>query len=433
MPYNSIRGLFVRCFLMMVLSLSLCGCKTTITPLVRFQSVPVPMYDRSDYEALLASGDAETKYNAISNLIPHARTYADILEHGSLSDSTERVSTNEADPYAQAQWVLLEIREGLQSDNENIKAASLMFLAELAPIYSQKKGLFAAVSQTRSRNIRTQYEQLNTLVALVEPDTEVDRTIITGFLDSRSWLIKSMAYHFLSHIVCDDVHLQLIHAYRKTSRDYDRLLVLSAFRKHYGADVFELFKNELLASENPRIKGFIAEMLPAYHDAADVSQWLAGVHPALHDDVVLRIFDRYAEKLRAPQGVSFFEGLLASTSPRLTQLLGRSLLVESLYQAMEQEPARSDLIRLRDLLLNNETLKVRWDIYAEEHAQAAEAFENEEALRAAILPRYTELLERFLKDAQRLLADYGMEAEEIEQTTEDIRELLQIFQEASTE
>jgi hypothetical protein len=405
------------------------GCGPTDSTLVRFQRVPIPTYELSEYEALLASDDPDIQSNAIANLIPHAVAYARILASDEPQDDADALrATNEVDTYAQAQYVFTTIREALQSDDENIKSASLMFLAEFAPFYAEKKSLFTTVSQIKSRDTRTQYEQLNTLLALIESDTEVNRTMITQFLNSRTWRIRSMTYRLLSRIPCADLHPQILSAYRNATHEHDKLVILHAFAFQYGTDVLELFKAELVEGKSSQIHRLIAEMLPIYSNAKAVGQWIAAEYHALHDDIVVRIFDEYADEFSTSHGVHFFEGLLMTTSPDLMPLLEQSAIIESLYQAIGEEPSRSNLIRLRASIHQNPSLKHAWDTYARERVQVEEALKAEEALRQTILPHYTKLLNAFLEDTRQLLADFGMETDEIENTTEDMRELLQLFQ-----
>lgn len=431
---NRTQGRFFWYFLMLACVVVLCGCSPTNTPLVRFQHVPIPTYDMAEYEALLLSDEPEIRYNAIANLIPYAAVYARTLTPDERSDTPEpHRGTHEA-LYAQAQYVFTTILETLRSNDDSLKAASFMFLAEFAPFYAEKKALFATVSQVHSRDVRTQYEQLNTLIALVEPDTDVDRTMIIRFLKSRTWRIRSMVYTLLSYIPCDDLHPRILRSYRNTAHDYDKLVMLQAFKYQYGTAVFELLKDELLVSTNPQIQRLITEMLPAYHDAGAVSQWIVAVYPELSDEVVvLPLVNQYADALSTSHGVVFFEELLATAPPDFMPLVGQSLLIESLHQALEYAPTRSDLISLRENIQAVELLQQSWDAYANERAQAEETLRAENAIRQAILPHYTKLLNTFLEDTRRLLAEFGMEAEEIEVATEDMRALLQLFHEVSEE
>ncbi|MCP4397927.1 MAG: hypothetical protein GY801_11605 [bacterium] len=433
MSMNTARGHLVWFLSVMLCGMSLLGCGSTNMALVRSQHVPIPAYETSDYEPLLSSDDPEIRYNAIANLIPHASTYARILEDGDANDSTTHMARDEAYTYARAQDVFVTIRSGLQGDDEDIKVASLMFLAEFAPIYSDQKALFTLVSQVKTNDVRTQYEQLHTLQSLIEPDTGVDRAMIGDFLGSRSWRIRNMTYLLLGHIVCRDMHPRLLHDYQKLTRDYDKLVLLQAFRQEYGAEVFAVLKEELVTSENSQIHTMIADILPGHHDETVVGQWIATTHEEMNDDVLLRIIDRYAEELSNSKGPAFFQGLFAATSSHLMQLTSHSLLVEHVYAQIQQAPDRPALIMLRESIQSHDSLKTRWNTHATERAQAEEALRAEEALQQRILPHYTDLLETFLEDTQRLLADFGMSAEEIDTATEDMRELLQMFEEEAAE
>ena len=115
---------------MMLICLGMFGCGPSHNAIVRYQSIPIPAYDRSDYEALLTSEDHEVKYNAICNLIPYASRYARILDKSLSEESSTNTTEDDEISYDNAQQVFDTIRLELQSHNEDIKVASLIFMIE---------------------------------------------------------------------------------------------------------------------------------------------------------------------------------------------------------------------------------------------------------------------------------------------------------------
>jgi hypothetical protein len=274
------RKYLILYFAMMLVSVCVVGCGPGNKAIVRYQNIPIPAYERSDYEKLLTSEEHEVKYNAICNLIPYASKYASVLEKGFSEKSSGNNTEDNAIMYHNAQQVFEAIGTELQSNNESIKAASLMFITEFSLTYSDKKQLFVLVSQVNTKDVRTQYEQIQALLHLVDSDTEIDKT---------------------------------------------------------------------------------------------------------------------------------------------------------LYNGLEKEAHSDDLNALRNAVQQNNTAQEAWQEYTRERFKEKEQEKREEELRRAILPQYTEMLERFLEESKRLFANSGMNAEEIEDATEEMRELLQIFKEEQAE
>lgn len=421
------REYLILYFAMMAVCVCVLGCGPVDKAIVRYQNIHIPAYERSDYEKLLTSEEHEVKYNAICNLIPYASRYASILEQGLSKESSGNNMEDNAITYHNAHQVFEAISTELRSNNESIKAASLMFITEFSSNYSDKRRLFALVSQVNTNDVRTRYEQIRALLTLVDSDTEIDKTLIKKFLNSRSWLIRSMTYRLLGNIVCEEFHPRLLRDYRKATREYDKLLILQAFRQQYGSDVFTLLEEELLFSENPRIHMAVAEVLPGNQDNSAVGTWIIGHYHQLNEEVLTRIIDRYSFELPALTGTTFFGLLLDSNQPQFANLIVHSYFFENLYNGLEKEAYSDALNALRNAVQQNNTVQEAWQEYTRERLKEEETTKREEELRKAILPRYIEMLERFLEESKRLFADSGMTAEEIEDATEEMRELLQIF------
>lgn len=420
-------------FAMMVVSVCVLGCGPVDKAIVRYQNIHIPAYERSDYEKLLTSEEHEVRYNAICNLIPYASRYASILEKGLSEESSGNNMEDNGITFHNAQQVFAAICAKLRSNNESIKAAALMFITEFSPTYSDKKQLFALVSQVNTNDVRTQYEQIRALLTFVDSDTKIDKTLIKKFLNSQSWLIRSMTYRLLGNIVCEEFHPRLLRDYRKATREYDKLLILQAFRQQYGSDVFTLLKEKLLFSENPRIQMAVTEVLPGNRDNTAVGTWIIEHYHQLNEEVLTRIIDRYSFELPALTGTTFFGLLLDSNQPQLTNLIVPSYFFENLYNGLEKEAHSDALNELLNAVQHNNTVQEAWQEYTRERLKEEETAKREEELRKAILPQYTEMLERFLEESKRLFANSGMTAEEIEDATEDMRELLQIFKEELAE
>ncbi|MCP3891177.1 MAG: hypothetical protein GY702_20270, partial [Desulfobulbaceae bacterium] len=173
---------------------------------IRYQMVEIPDYEISDYEDLLASENDVAKYNAICNLIKYAWDYAGILKKATTKnpDSKEKMPAKEE--IEKANKVLSDIFTGLTDENENIKAASLIFLTEFSLNYSDKDMLYKQVEKVKAYSLRTQYEHIRALAILSNSETKIDKNLIETYLDSKSWLVANMTYLFLGKISCEEFH-----------------------------------------------------------------------------------------------------------------------------------------------------------------------------------------------------------------------------------
>ncbi len=417
-------GLRVLSFLMMFVCLWMFGCVPSDKSIVRYQSVKLPTYERSDYEKLLTSEDSEVKTNAICNLIPYASVYADRLNKGPSASSSRNDSEDDAISYENARQVFDTIGLELRSSNENIKVASLIFLSELSVSYSDRKALLASVTQVNADDVRTQYEQLRALLSLVDSKIRIEKPLLQDLLNSRSWLIRSMTYRLLGDILCEELHPQLIRDYGKATREYDKLLIVNAFRQQYGPDVFNFLKEELVRSESLRIPMAIAEILPGNQEKTAVPTWICGHYQDIKENVLKRIINQYASELDPSHSITFFDIVLQANQPQLLRLIVQSPFFENLYTLFDRESQGQDLIDLRDAVQMNTFMSDAWNVCKDEKEK--KRFKDE-ALKREILPRYTDMLESFLEDSKRLFAESGMNADEIEEATADMREILQIY------
>ncbi len=428
-PKNKIEFLIMY-LLVMALCFTVFGCRSTDKAIVRYQDVDIPYYERVDYEKMLTSKEHEVKYNAICNLISYASEYADHLDKRFSKKTSQE---DNAKAYKKAQRVFDTIRTALRSENDNIMAASLMFMAEFSSTYADKKELFTLVSQVTTNDSRTQYEQIKTLLHLVDSNSNLDKSLIEKYLDSKSWLIRSMTYRLLAKIVCEDFHARLIHDYTHATQEYDKLLIVHAIGHQYGAEVFNLLKGELLQSKTPRIQMAIAETLPGARDETAVGKWIVEHHGQLNEDVLKHMIDQFSFEMKESAEMTFFGILLDSNQPQLTSLIAQSTFFEDLYNCLKRKNPSNNLIDLRNIVQQNDSLKVMWNEYKVARLKKKDQAKKDDALEREIIPKYTEMLETFLKKSMKLFADSGMDSEDIEKETESIRELLQIFKKEQEE
>ncbi len=410
-----------------------CAKKTIIADeaIIRYQKVQIPNYEKSDYEKLLTSESDEVKYNAICNLIEHASDYARALDKGIPKVSSPDSKSQTEGKDKNAQKVFDAITKELDSRNESIKAASLIFITEFSSSYSNKEELLRLVSQVKTENIRTQYEQVRALAKLSNSETKIDKNLIGSFLDSRSWLIKSMTYLLLGKISSEDFHKRLIKEYKNTNEEYNKLLIIHAFSEAYDPEVFHFIKKELRSSDSERIRSKIISILKKNSDKTIVVKWIIRDHKTIDKETLQAILNEYYSELASAIGTIFFHDLLSSNQEQLIDMIDQEKFFKGLYDAPENQAQQNELVELEIAMQNINYLNQAWVAYKDyrdkERLKEKEKQRREEEFEKTVLPKYNTMLERFLEDSKKLFADAGMDKDEIEDATKYIRELLQIL------
>jgi len=405
--------------------------------LIRYQKVNIPGFDKSDYERLLNSSNDEVKYNAICNLILYAPNYAEILTKNSFEKVPPEELSAIKDKIKKAKLVFDTISALLNSPNESIKAASLIFITKFSSNYPNKEELLRLVENVKAKDIRTQYEQLHSLIELSDSKKSIEPDLINGFLNSRSWLIRSMNYLLLGEIPSDNYHKRLVKEYRNTIDEFDKLLIIHAFSKGFDTEVFDLLKEELVTNQNQRIRSQIASIFKMNKDDTAVIKWMISDHMSIDDETLKAILNGYYSELAHSKGKSFFEHLLRSNQERLIALIDEEVFFENLYEGMKNLEELNGFADLKIAVSSVDNLRKSWLAYQDkrnkEEQKREEEAKREEELMENILPKYSVMLEKFLKASEKLFADAGMDQDEIKKATEDIRELLQFIKEDESE
>jgi hypothetical protein len=410
-----------------------CAKKTIIADeaIIRYQKVQIPNYKKSDYEELLTSENAEVKYNAICNLIEHASDYARSLDKGIPKVSSPDSKSQTEGQDKNAKKVFHAITKELDNKNESIKTVSLIFITEFSSSYSNKEELLRLVTQVKTENIRTQYEQIRALAKLSNSETRIDKNLIGSFLDSRSWLIKSMTYLLLGKISSEEFHMRLIKEYKNTNEEYNKLLIIHAFSEAYGPEVFHLIKTELLSSDSERMRSKIISILKNNSDKKIVAKWIIRDHKTIDKETLQTILGEYYPELASAVGAIFFHDLLSSNQEQLIDMIDQKNFFKGLYNSLENQVQPNELVELEIAVQNINYLNHAWAVYKDhrdkERLKEKEKRIREEEFERTVLPKYNAMLKRFLEDSKKLFADAGMDKDEIEDATKSIEEFLQIL------
>ena len=397
----------------------------------RYQTIEIPGYQKGDYETLLDSNNDEVRYNAICNLIRYAVDYGRLLSKGPAEGSEQEKPTEDAQAVKNAKHVYEKIVAQLNGANERIKAVALIFLSEFGSVYAGKPEIFNLVLKTETNDIHTQYEQLNALIGLLEPESEIAPARITKFLNSRSWMIRSKTYLLLSRIDSDEFHERLIKEYRSAANNVDKILIINAFRNGFGPDVFNLLTHELQHGQNLQLKYACAGAIKNNRDAAAVIQWIVTNSSAIPDDMLFTIINSYFSELCTKRGQIFFRTLLSSNQEKLTHAVNQEDFFSSLYNALRIQGNSVELSEIEAAVNDSEILRNPWLVYKnkrdEEGLKQAAKAKREASFEKHILPKYNNMLEEFIIETEKLFIEGGMDQQEVEETTKDLREFLRLL------
>ncbi|MCP3901748.1 MAG: hypothetical protein GY707_18720, partial [Desulfobacteraceae bacterium] len=327
--------------------------------------------------------------------------------------------------------VLNDIFTGLTDENENIKAASIIFLSEFSLNYSDKDMLYKQVEKVKAYSLRTQYEHIRALAMLSNSETKIDKNLIETYLDSKSWLVANMTYLFLGKISCEEFHKDLISKYNNTDKEYNKLLILNAFSNAYNPESFLFIKNEILTSSSKKIKQKAIGILNKNNDKTQVAKWILNEHKTIDKTTLQAIFNEYYSQLESNTGTIFFDTLIISNKKELINKIDQNKFFAALYLAQEKQPKQNNLLNLEVKVQNSTLLNRAWmdflDLMDEKELKKQEKKEREQEFEKTILPQYKVMLDVFHEDTKKLFLDAGMDKDEVEVFTKEIKELLQLL------
>ncbi len=263
------------------------------------------------------------------------------------------------------------------------------------------------------------------------PETKIDKKLIETYLDSKSWLVANMTYQLLGQISSEEFHKDLITKYNNTDKEYNKLLIMNAFSNAYNPESFLFIKNEILTSRSKKIKQKAIGILNKNNDKAQVAKWILNEHKTIDETTLQAIFNKYYPQLEFTTGAIFFNALIVSNKKELIDKIDQEKFFAALYLAWEKQPGLNELSDLETKIQKTELLNQAWlnfkDYMAKKQSQKQEKERREQEFEKIILPQYKVMLDVFHEDTKKLFLDAGMDKDEVEVFTKEIKELLQLL------
>lgn len=403
---------------------------------VRYQDVRIPGYHPQDYMYLLEADHEPSRCNAICNLIPHAREYGELLSPPPADAPDKPRSSDEAARQA-AKEVYERIKTQIRGASEACQMAALIFLAEFAATYREHQEIVDLVLSIKTNDARIQYEQLSVLRSVHESPHLIDATALKPFLDSPAWIVRADTYSLLSQMPSGDLEARLVHDYGKSAVESEKILILHAIGNGYGPDVFALLQHEIQESRSQKLRLDWAGRINAYRDQEAARRWLFSGQAAIDDLTMKGIVSSYCGALDGPDAQRFFTEMILSGQAEWLQAMDLDCFFKAFSNALIADKKSEALVALEAAVLNSEQLREQWrQFQARSDLEANEktAREKKEAhFTKTVLPKYNLLLETFLKDTEKLFQAEGMDQQETDAMTRDIRQLLDLLKEEESQ
>lgn len=381
----------------------------------RYPSVRIPQFTGDDYIAQLSSEEPEVVYNAVCNLGNQARGMGSAL-WGKGADP-------EKENWKKAQSVYTHICAQLQSEVPMTVAASLRFLQLFAETHEARSELVEPVCQVKSSLPVVQFEQVALLKILVDETSQIPEPLLRRLLDSKSWIVSRSTYGLIGKLSNESLRSELLTRYRSASDEADRLLLLEAYGNRSEPEVIEFIMQEMLATENTRIRSIAFGSLLNQIETPLVQAWMIEHSAELRHEERERLFDIASELDDADVGFDLMRQMLVSGYVPDDDFLEEYLEMEHLLMAVFSDKVSEELSEdiVEELDLTKEEIEECRVIYArmekilQESPEAAarlnELREKEvqkRIRREALAVEFYPLVEEFVKKAQVVLTEQGV-------------------------
>jgi hypothetical protein len=359
----------------------------------RYPSVAVPGYELPDYVSDLSHPNPEIVFNAVCLLTPEAGDLGKALNGARTEPPSEA--------YRTAQAVHQKMLPLLQSRDPRIVAVSLRFFQYFGSTYQDKAGLITPISHIQSPHPLVQFEQVVALTTLATNTTRLPAPLLHRLLHSPTWLVSRTSYQLINKLQDEPLRAELLARYPKATEEREKLLILSAFSLAPGPKAIELLQQELLSSNQEKIRQFAGSLL-AYHLAIPgVGEWLATNYHRLSPDsrhaVIKHCMRSEEQEVSGAELVRQF--LIKGYQPEEEF---RLLLGQLFKDAPEPLPAH--LQRLDQAIRAHAALGAVWNSGRAERAEAKAHF-------AALEKEFPALAEELTAKAQAMFAKHKIPAE----------------------
>jgi hypothetical protein len=240
-----------------------------------------------------------------------------------------------------------------------------------------------------------------------------------------------MTYMLLGKISSEDLHKNLMDKYNNSDKEYNKLLIMKAFSNAYDSETFFFLKNEILSSDSKRVSKKAISILNKNNDKTQVANWIVSDYKSIDNVILKSILDKYYPELVSETGSIFFNHLISTDQKELINMIDKEQFFKGLYDAIKIQPQENRLLSLEKKVQNINALNQAWldfkDQMGKKELKEQGKKRREQEFEKTVLPRYSLMLETFLEDTEKLFTEAGMDKDEVETATKEIKEFLQIM------
>ena len=118
-----------------------------------------------------------------------------------------------------------------------------------------------------------QFEQVALLNILVDETTRLPEPLLKRLLNSRSWIVSLSTYGLIGKMPDGPFRETLLPRYQATADEAEKLMLLDAIGQKLATNEMEFIENEMLTTENLRIRSAAYGVLRCNLDYPEIQTW----------------------------------------------------------------------------------------------------------------------------------------------------------------
>jgi hypothetical protein len=387
------------------------GCDGDKETFSRYPSLDVPEYQTDDYIRELSGSNPEVVYNAICHLGKGAAGFGNAM-WGKEADP-------ESEKFQDAQHVYSSICAQLQSKDPQLVAVSLRFLQLFARGKDARSELIEPVCAVESSHPLVQFEQVALLNMLVDEPTQLPEPLLTRLLNSKSWVVSRSTYGLIGKLSNDSLRSELLARYRSESDESERLLLLEAYGNSSEPKVLEFLMEEMLSTEDVRIRQIAFVSLLNQIETPLVLTWMIEHAAKFGQKEQKSLFDAAYEMDGDDAGFDLMRELLvigyAPEDEFLMEYIEMEYILTTAFSeelSEELDLSEEDIQESKAMCANMEKILQNSPVVAKRLNELREKEAEKRIQCQAVEVEFDPLVEEFMEKAKTILSEHAVPDEE---------------------
>jgi hypothetical protein len=390
-------------FIIIFISILFISCKGVEKEKINYPHTIIPGYTAEDYYNLLSDKNNEKLYNSICNLLYFSSDLS-IKFHDASSDINSKEYILSKNIYDKIKNILKE------NNNKMVISASIKFLRDFAKSKEYKE-ILEIVKNIKNNSFIVNYEKLNILIDLSDKNTEIDKKYLKKILNNKSWIISKNSYLLINKLENDEIRNDLVKKYISNDNEYEKLLLLTAFKDNYAYDVFEKIFLKEIYGENVKIKNYIFKIIDNCKEQNTVNEWIINNFNTLNKEDFKKIISTF-EYLSDNSALELYINLIKKGYEPDDSFYDRIININD--NINDHQDIKDNVnILLNEIKIRN-NLKDKYDLVL---------LKKEKKLDPKFIAEYNLNLERYLIEFENIGKKYNFSVEKINEYKEFFNEL----------